>query len=212
MFPNITKIEYLLRPLPGFWIAAPIIRSLALAQWKWFRLDPPPLGVKAALILRKAKAAGVTTFVETGTFFGDMIHAVAPHFGKIISIELDQRLWQRARTRFADRPHITLLQGDSGTVLGEVQPTLDAPCLFWLDGHYSGSATARGESDTPIVAELNHIFASSQLPHVILIDDARLFGTAADYPTFEYVRNLTAERRPGWTVTLEDDVICIEPR
>ena len=39
----------------------------------------------------------------------------------------------------------------------ELVRQLDGPALFWLDGHYSGGDTAKGELDTPVSAELESI-------------------------------------------------------
>jgi hypothetical protein len=45
---------------------------------------------------------------------------------------------------------ITVLQGDSGNVITRVMQEVFQPVLFWLDAHYSGGITARGELDSPI--------------------------------------------------------------
>jgi hypothetical protein len=44
--------------------------------------------------------------------------------------------------------------------------------MFWLDRHYSGGFTAKGEKDCPIIEELDAISNGSHLKHSILIDDA----------------------------------------
>ena len=54
-------------------------------------------------------------------------------------------------------PHVTIFQGDSATVLPKLLATIQEPCLFWLDGHYSGGITALGKSITPILDELQTI-------------------------------------------------------
>jgi hypothetical protein len=84
---------------------------------------------------------------------------------------------------------------------------LDGPALFWLDGHYSAGITARGSLETPVQRELEIILASAN-DHVILVDDARCFGTG-DFPTLDAVRALVAELRPGWTCVVNDDIIRI---
>ena len=42
--------------------------------------------------------------------------------------------------------------------------------------------------------------------HVVLIDDARLFGTG-DYPTIDDVRAQVARHRPNWLVDVHTDII-----
>lgn len=88
---------------------------------------------------------------------------------------------------------------------------IKTPCLFWLDGHYSAGVTARGEKDTPIVEELSHIFSSSDIGHVIVVDDARCFGVEPGYPTVEELSEFVKARRPNTRIAVVDDAIQIIP-
>ena len=54
---------------------------------------------------------------------------------------------------------------------------LEEPTLFWLDGHYSGGVTARGSKETPILDEVDKILSTKESRHVLIVDDARCFGT-----------------------------------
>ena len=45
---------------------------------------------------------------------------------------------------------------------------------------------------------------------VVLIDDARLFGTDSDYPTVSDIVQWTENWRPGATVRVEHDAIVVE--
>ena len=47
--------------------------------------------------------------------------------------------------------------------------------LFWLDGHYSGGETAKGDADSPLREELEAIGRHPIKTHVIPIDDVRSF-------------------------------------
>jgi len=107
--------------------------------------------------------------------------------------------------------NVELIHGDSGKELPKIVARLDAPALFWLDGHYSGGDTARGDTDTPVNEELRAIFQPGGLQHIVLIDDARCFGTQPGYPTIEQVRQLVATVRPGWQVEVAGDCIRIFP-
>lgn len=86
-----------------------------------------------------------------------------------------------------------------------------APCLFWLDGHYSGGGTAQAHLDTPIIQELGTIFDHPVSTHVILIDDARLFDGTHDYPTIEQLRKFFAEKRPQYHFSVVNDIIRAHP-
>lgn len=150
------------------------------------------------------------TLVETGTYLGDTLFALYPHFDKLYSIELSEHYHEKARQRFRKYPKIELIQGDSAKQISNVVASLKEPALFWLDGHYSAGLTAKGEKDTPIYEELTAVFSSS-LPHVIVIDDARAFVGENDYPTIEELKHFVQKHRPNSTITIENDSIRILP-
>ena len=119
------------------------------------RPSPPPAEMKARNVVVLAELFGLRTFVETGTYTGDMLAAVAAHFDRLYSIELDKRLASAAVAKFAGNQKITVFQGESADRLSALLPTLPAACCFWLDAHCSGAGTALGRNYTPIVEELN---------------------------------------------------------
>jgi hypothetical protein len=172
---------------------------------------PPPRHYKWTLLRAAGRRFGLRTLVETGTWHGGTVEALLSDFDRIVSIELDESLHRAARERFAGAPHVTLLRGDSATRLPEVLAGLREPALFWLDAHWSAGDTARGAVDTPVSTELEGVLAHPVRGHVVLIDDARLFVGADDYPTVEAVRAQVAARRPDLSVEVRDDVIRIAP-
>ncbi len=172
---------------------------------------PPPHIVKQRAIVEQAERFGIRNLVETGTFRGDMIAAMLGRFETIYSIELSEEFHRAACERFATQPHVRLVQGDSGEKLAEVVEQLDGPALFWLDGHYSGGNTAQAEIDTPIFGELATLFAQQPLRHVILIDDARLFGSDPGYPTIEQLQKFVSQHAPGAGFVVANDAIRITP-
>ena len=149
--------------------------------------------------------------METGTYLGDMVAAQLRAFSRIYSIELDPGLAEAARVRFAPWPHVSILQGDSATVLPVVLRDIDRPCLFWLDGHYSGGITARGDRVTPIVRELEAILDHPVRGHVVLVDDARLFDGTDDYPTLGELQQILS-RHGSWMMECRDDIIRVLDR
>lgn len=171
---------------------------------------PPPHIVKQRAIKRYAQKFNLKVLVETGTYLGDMVAAMKDDFDHVYSIELSEELYAKAQQRFAGQRKITLILGDSGAELGRLVANLKQPALFWLDGHYSGGITAQGGKDTPIYEELAHIFSSKE-SHVILIDDARLFGTEPAYPTIEALSAFILMHKPDAKIVVEDDGISITP-
>jgi hypothetical protein len=153
----------------------------------------------------------VNTLVETGTYLGDTLFALYPYFSKLYSIELSEFYFAKAKQRFARYNKIKLIQGDSGKELKKLMSNLSEAALFWLDGHYSGGRTAKGEKECPLFEELDAIF-SSALKHIIVIDDARLFVGKNDYPTVDEVRGFLARTNADYTLTIENDSIRLLPK
>ena len=179
---------------------------------KWILSDkpiPPPHMVKQITVKTYAVQFGLDIFVETGTYLGEMVNAVKYNFKKIYSIELSHELYENAREKFSKHKHILIVNGDSAEVLPEILIHVKEPCLFWLDGHYSGGNTAKGEKETPIMEELKQICANPDKNHVILIDDAREFTGQNDYPTIESLRTFIGARLPDYEFDVKDDIIRI---
>jgi hypothetical protein len=182
-------------------------RRIAL-QWRLSgRPLPPPHVVKQLAILRYQDSRKFATFIETGTFTGEMIEAMRPHFQRLISIELSPAIHARARRRFAADRRVEILLGDSAVVLPRVLEQLREPALFWLDGHFMGGTTARAAEDSPVRHELSAVLTHAVRRHLVLIDDARLFDGTAGYPTIAELREWIDRDRPGSEVRIEDDII-----
>ncbi len=187
---------------------------IALTRWRialQWRLRgspaPPPHIVKQSILLGYQKRRKFRTFVETGTFTGEMVAAMRPYFDRIISIEMAPAIHEGAKRRFTGDSRVQLLLGDSGVLLPEVLATLDHPALFWLDGHYMGGTTARANRDSPVKTELAALLRHHTRGHLVLIDDARLFSGTEGYPTLDELRALVIRERPGSRVDLADDII-----
>jgi hypothetical protein len=192
-------------------IAPPLLaltRKRIAFQWRLRGSPaPPPHIVKQDILLRYQQQRRFRTFVETGTFTGEMIAAMRPHFERLISIEMAPAIYEAARRRFAGDSRVELLLGDSGSLLPNVLAALDHAALFWLDGHYMGGATARADLDSPVKAELASLFRHPVRGHLVLIDDARLFTGTAGYPTLDDLRGWVRRERPGTRVDVEADII-----
>jgi hypothetical protein len=185
-------------------------RIQQLARWEQAgRPIPPPHLYKQGQLRHYAKRFSLDVLVETGTYVGDMVYALRDVFSEIHSIELDEVLYRSAVSRLAGLPHVCLTLGDSVQVLPGIVAALQRPCLFWLDAHYSGGTTARGELETSVAQELQCILRDCRVRHAILIDDAREFTGSRNYPTLDEVRSLVRQRHSGWAVEVEHDIIRI---
>jgi len=166
---------------------------------------------KQDTVIKYAQKFHCNTFIETGTYMGDMVDAVKHEFKKIISIELSHSLACGAMRKFKPFKHITILRGDSSNILKYALMYVNSPYLCWLDAHYSGGKTVRGVKDTPIMEELECIFGNSVQDegYVILIDDARCFNGESDYPTLKELEKFVLLKRPKCTFDVEGDIIRI---
>ncbi|MGD8787327.1 MAG: hypothetical protein PVJ60_07880, partial [Phycisphaerales bacterium] len=100
--------------------------------------------------------------------------------------------------------------GQSGEILPQVMQKIDKPCLFWLDAHYSGGSTAKGDLETPIMQEIQCIFNHPcAAKHILLIDDACCFVGKNDYPTIEALKKFILKVCPGWVFRVKEDIIRV---
>lgn len=154
---------------------------------------------------------GLRVFIETGTAGGDTPAALMGDFDQLYTIEVGDTAYQAAVERFAGS-RVICLHGDSALVLPLVLATVgDTPALLWMDGHFCGGD--RGDKDTPVLEELAAVFASP-VPHVVLIDDARLFEGMShygehDWPHIDEVVALATAH--GYHFEVVDDIVRLTP-
>ena len=79
--------------------------------------------------------------------------------------------------------------------------------LFWLDGHYF----SKGKIRIPFLKNFITIFGAKE-EHIILIDDARLFGSAKDYPSLKELAFFCRNKKPNIDFVVLDDCIRITPK
>ncbi len=170
---------------------------------------------RVAVVKDYAERYSIASFIETGTAEGFMVSHILDTFDMITTIELSGQLYLNAQDRFKAWPNVNCVLGDSADWLPKLVPMYEFPILFWLDGHYSGGNTARGNIDTPIRAELE---AAVKAPKgsVILIDDARLFGGMddhteefKDYPHWREVQEIAKEN--DFNFRIADDIMRLTP-
>ena len=193
-------------------VLTPEEAARVLREWEQQgRPIPPPPAYKQDALRTYGHRFSLPIMIETGTYLGDTVAAVRGSFHLVYSVELSADLARLAKERFRNDPHVTILQGDSETVLPTILAAVQEPCLFWLDGHYSEGFTALGKTVTPILGELAAILAHPIKGHVVLIDDARQFGKDKDYPTLEGLRRFVADRGPRLLFEVKDDIIRLSP-
>lgn len=177
-----------------------------------FSMGPP-----ADFILFIRDSFGPDTFVEGGTFRGGTARWAAPHFKKVITIELSPALRDAAQSRLRHLDNIVFLQGHTRDVLRRVVPSIDGPAVFWLDAHWSGGITSGEQDECPILDEIA-IINQSPHNHVILIDDARLFTAPPpaphkreQWPDIWSIEHALRQGRTPRRILITQDVIISVP-
>ena len=168
---------------------------------------PPPHFIKRVAIKTLQKEFGYTILVETGTLYGDMVEAQLNNFEKIISIELNKSLCERAKNKFKNNKKVEIIEGDSGVVLNDLAKRLNAPAIFWLDGHYSGGITSKSSKDCPIYEEISGIMSNNNFDNIFLIDDAVDFNGKNDYPTIEELKTFVSNLNPRYRYKVVNNMI-----
>jgi hypothetical protein len=168
----------------------------------------PEASLKGDTLLALAAKYKLKYFVETGTYFGEMVKYVRDHghFKNIVSIELHEILWMNAYKMFEQDPHVQILQGNSSDVLSRLK--FPKPTLFWLDAHYSGGFTAMGSKVTPVKDELG-VILSKDVNHVYVIDDMNYMPNWGVSPgkLEEYILSV----RPDYKVSIIGKLMIAEP-
>jgi hypothetical protein len=174
-------------------------------------------GAPFEIIADLAKLAGITTFVETGTFQGKTTRWASQHFQSVFTIERAEGLYRQHSAALRALGNVEPLFGDSAKLMPEVVARMgDRPALFWLDGHWSGGETAGEKDECPLIAELETLRPRPN--DIILIDDACFFLSAPpaphdpdQWPTLpDIVRLLTKPSHQPY-VQVVDDVIFSVP-
>ncbi|MCK9555690.1 hypothetical protein M0R36_07735 [bacterium] len=207
------EIKKYLIEIPFFYFIRRSCEIISLVGWVLKgKPIPPPHLVKQRTLRKYANKFTVDTLVETGTYLGDMIFAMRRLFKTIYSIEMDEHLYKKAKSRFLKYSNISIFHGDTSDILPQILKTLYKPILFWLDAHYSGGITTKGSLEYPIIKELQYIFGHSIRNHVILIDDARMFDGCDGRPQIKHIMELAYKNYPNCIFEVENDIISICPK
>ena len=168
---------------------------------------PAPQAIKLEFITRYSNAD--TTWIETGTYVGTTTEALAKISKWVISIEPSMELHKKSLRRLSAFNNVELLNGSSEDLFDSACSQAGGSVSFWLDGHFSGGETFKGEQDCPIEYELAVI--SQHLPAYervcVYIDDFRLFrdnqGQKSDYPLKSFLVNWAELNGLEWSVNID---------
>jgi predicted O-methyltransferase YrrM len=169
---------------------------------------PMPPHLKVNRVVSICRILEAEMFVETGTYRGDTSAAASRFVDEVITVEIDVRLAELARRRFA-QGNVSVLTGDSGDLMAEiVRRSEGKSVLYWLDGHFSAGVTGGNESLPPLKRELDDIMPSLQPGSLVLIDDVREFGSNG-YPTVNDMNDIAVALNYRSTSAVLDDMLLI---
>lgn len=146
-------------------------------------------------------------FVETGSLVGNTAAWAGQHFQTVQSIEVDKLYFLQSRDRCAGMKNVVFYNGDSAVYLSAILESLPGPALIWLDAHWSPDLRGdRPETVCPVLEEVKQITEDGR-DHVVLIDDARLFGSDG-WPTIRQIASVFGKH---WFYRVREDVIEFVP-
>jgi hypothetical protein len=116
-------------------------------------------------------------FLESGTYEGETIFAMQPYFKELMTFEITEYYYKMVNEKNNNKNNIIFILGDTTVWFPYVLPTLKEPTIFFLDGHWSGCFTGKGEKTVPLLEELTAIANNFKPNGIIIIDDFRLFET-----------------------------------
>ena len=184
----------------------------------WYKRNfssPSPEFVKHQVI--KKYNLQKSLWIETGTYYGDTTKILSDIAEKVISIELDKRLYDLAIKKFENLKKINVINGQSQNLLEDIlkNESYKNLCLF-LDAHtcldhITNKLVSKNETlETPIMIELNIIESYiKKFNNInILIDDIRLFdGKTQNYPNINEIVDWARKNNSSWFI--EHDIFII---
>jgi len=116
-----------------------------------------------------------STFVETGTYYGQTISSMIPYFQELHTIEIGRDLYNQTKNKY-NHPKVYFYLGDSSVVLTDVLKKVSQDTIFFLDAHWSSGDTSKGDKDVPLLEELQEINTNFKNKGILIIGDYNLFG------------------------------------
>jgi hypothetical protein len=173
---------------------------------KKFNLPAPQL-IKVNVLARNGIKNG--NWIETGTYLGDTTKFLAKKYPKslIYSLEPDKKLFQFTKLRLKRFKNVLLVNASSEEHLDKIVSKLNNSTNFWLDGHFSGDVTFKGDQISPILIELGIIekYIKQMSSICVFIDDVRDFNNDLEsgYPSRDLLVNWATKNNLMWNIEFD---------
>jgi glycosyltransferase involved in cell wall biosynthesis len=201
----LTDLRRLAVPEP---VAAPVPVPVASTGYP---AEAPEGTAKREHLLSLFRARGHRTVLESGTFMGDTVEYFMAHAARIISVEVEPKLFADAQRKFEGVANVELVLGDALHVIPEIVAQLDDPPLIWLDGHFSEGVTGSGDEIEPAASILARLGAvGAPVGTTIVVDDLRLFGLHPDFPGLDELVQRARQGFPEARIRVGLDSLVIE--
>lgn len=177
--------------------------------------EPFPTFIKKKVL--KEYSSSSTIWVETGTLVGDTAKYLSKIAKFVYTIEPSEKYYRLSVKNLKSYENIKIYNDTSENKLNDILEIIkpNSDVCFWLDGHWSGGDTFKGETDTPILSELDTIerYLNNFSKLNILIDDFRIFdiGNNVDtYPSKEVLIEYAAKNNLKWRITRDIFILSKE--
>lgn len=177
--------------------------------------EPFPTFIKKKVL--KEYSSSSTIWVETGTLVGDTAKYLSKIAKFVYTIEPSEKYYNLSVKNLKNYENIKIYNDTSENKLNDILEIIkpNSDVCFWLDGHWSGGDTFKGETDTPILSELDTIerYLNNFSKLNILIDDFRIFdiGNNVDtYPSKEVLIEYAAKNNLKWRITRDIFILSKE--
>ena len=192
-------------PLVGYLVD---VKNLATGQ-----VSTPHSLMKLTLLNHLRKRTGSQELIEVGTYRGVTAARCSKSFAKVYTIELSKELHEQAKAYLAPFTNVTALQGDGMDHLKSLFETANLQkAVVFLDGHFSGGDTAKGEVPEPGVEELKLLAKHKSKIGAIMIDDFRSFGTEPGFPSKTELINAIESDFKDFDFTVHFDQVLLYRR
>ena len=158
-----------------------------------------------------------TIWVETGTLVGDTAKYLSKIAKFVYTIEPSKKYYNLSVKNLTNCENVKIYNDTSENKLNDILEIIkpNSDICFWLDGHWSGGDTFKGETDTPILSELETIkrYLNKFSKLNILIDDFRIFdigNNVETYPSKEVLIEYAAKNNLKWRITRDIFILSKE--
>lgn len=197
---------------PSILPKGPIGHLVDLWRIARFQFRNPHSWTKYRHIVKTARETGADVFFEVGTYRGLTTKRCAPHFRSVVTVELDPTLCAESRGYLASTKNVTVIEGDGLKELAKfLAATNERNIIVFLDGHFSGGQTAKGDLVEPALEEIEILHRHREKIAAFIVDDFREFGTQPGWPTkwelMKSVETLFGDREHHIMVHLDQVVV-----